>query len=84
MRILYEGEYDLAGESIEENTRRVLERATATEFDAHTWERVAPTQEQTAELRANGMEPIRKTDNRYRDGRPHEAFEAEALGQGTT
>ncbi len=29
-----------------------------------------------------GFEPIEKTDRRYKDGRPHEAYEAEAVGQG--
>jgi hypothetical protein len=27
------------------------------------------------------VEPIEKKDNRFKDGRPHQAFEVEALGQ---
>lgn len=39
------------------------------------------TDEQCVMLRARGVDPIEKKDRRYKDGRPHEAFEVEALGQ---
>lgn len=78
-RVLYVGDLDLAGGMIETNTRDVLERATGRIID---WERVALTPAQGGELRARGVTPIRKTDGRYTDGHPHEAFEVEALGQG--
>jgi hypothetical protein len=76
--VLYVGDYDLAGNQIEANTRDVLERHAGREIP---WERVALTEAQTEELRARGVEPIAKKDNRYKDGRPHLAFEAEAIGQ---
>jgi hypothetical protein len=80
-RVLYIGDADDAGDDIEANTRRVLERATGRTFDSGPWERLAITADQVAELRRQGVQPIVKTDRRYRDGNPHEAFEAEALGQ---
>ena len=80
-RVLYLGDADDAGDDIEENTRRVLERATDRAFDADTWARLAITDDQAQELRRRGVPPIHKTDRRYRDGNPHEAFECEALGQ---
>jgi hypothetical protein len=80
-RVLYVGDLDLAGSSIEAHTRSVLERHTGR---AIPWERVAITQEQADVLRARGVEPIIKTDKRYTDGRPHLAYEAETLGQGPT
>ena len=80
-RVLYLGDADDAGDDIEENTRRVLERATGRAFDADTWARLAITDDQAQELRRRGVPPILKTDRRYRDGNPHEAFECEALGQ---
>jgi hypothetical protein len=76
--VLYVGDYDLAGNQIEANTRDVLERHAGREIP---WERVALTEAQTEELRARGVEPIAKKDNRYKGGRPHLAFEAEAIGQ---
>lgn len=81
-RVLYFGDYDLAGGQIEANTRRVLERHTGRTFDEDTWERVALTEDQVADLATRGVEPILKTDDRYTDGHPHEAYECEALGQG--
>jgi hypothetical protein len=75
---LYIGDNDLAGNHIEANTRRVLEHAIGRTLP---WERLMLTDEQCAMLRARGVEPILKKDNRYKDGRPHEAFEVEALGQ---
>jgi hypothetical protein len=32
-------------------------------------------------LKRRGVQPIEKKDNRYKDGNPHLAYEAEALGQ---
>jgi hypothetical protein len=32
-------------------------------------------------LKRRGVKPIKKNDHRYKDGRPHLAFEAEAIGQ---
>ena len=76
--VLYVGDRDLAGNDIETNTRRVLERETGRSL---RWKRIAITDEQVETLKAGGIEPIRKLDNRYKDKRPHLAFEAEALGQ---
>jgi hypothetical protein len=39
------------------------------------------TEEQCQMLKERGVKPIQKKDKRYRDGRPHLAYEAEALGQ---
>jgi hypothetical protein len=80
-RVLYVGDYDGRGHDIENHIQRVLERATGRTFDNDTWERVALTKDQTDDLRARGVEPIMKVDNRRRDKRPYEAYEAEALGQ---
>jgi hypothetical protein len=80
-RVLYVGDYDLSGDQIEANTRRVLERATGRRFTRRTWERLALTKRQTERLRARGVEPIVKADKRYNPPRVHEAYETEALGQ---
>jgi hypothetical protein len=80
-RVLYLGDHDLAGNHIEENTRRVLELATERTFGAGNWERLMLTDAQCRQLQKKGVEPIQKHDRRYKDGRPHEAFEVEALGQ---
>jgi hypothetical protein len=74
-RVLYFGDLDLAGGHIEANTRRVLEREIG---GALRWERVALTEEQVA---AHDLPVIVKRDRRYKDGRPHEAVETEAIGQ---
>jgi hypothetical protein len=76
---LYIGDNDLSGNHIEANTRRVLEQAIGHALP--TWERLMLTDEQCVMLRARGVDPIEKKDRRYKDGRPHEAFEVEALGQ---
>ena len=76
--VLYGGDSDYCGDDIENNTRRVLEQYCKRSF---TWGRVAITEEQREELRAAGIEPILKKDKRYKDGREHWAYEAEALGQ---
>ena len=68
------------GHQIEANTRSVLERAAGRWLDRASWSRVAITDDQIAE---RGLTPVWKVDNRYRPARDHEAWEAEALGQGT-
>jgi hypothetical protein len=57
----------------------VLEKAIGRTLD--NWERLLLTDEQCHDLRRKGIKPIRKKDRRFKDGRPHEAFEVEALGQ---
>jgi hypothetical protein len=74
-RVLYLGDLDLAGGQIEENTRRVLEREIGGDLQ---WERLALTERQVAE---HNLPTIVKRDRRYKDGRPHEAVETEALSQ---
>jgi hypothetical protein len=69
--VLYLGDLDKSGTEIEQNARRVLERAAGREI---TWERIGPTSEQTA-----GIEPIWKVDGRDHTGRW--AWEVESLGQ---
>jgi hypothetical protein len=76
-RVLYFGDLDLAGGQIEENTRRVLEREIG---GALRWERVALTEKQRIQYR---LPVITKHDKRYKDGRPHQAVETEALQQTT-
>ena len=71
--VLYLGDYDLAGGDIEDNTRRVLER-----YHALNWERLALTAEQVSDY---GLTPIIKTDRRFKSGGAHEAVETEALSQ---
>jgi len=74
-RVLYLGDYDLAGGHIEENTRRVLESVAGPQ----DWQRIAITAEQIHEA---GLTPIYKVDKRFNGGSPQEAWEVEALGQG--
>jgi hypothetical protein len=74
-KILYLGDLDLAGDQIEANTRRVLERASGYELD---WERLALTPEQVAQY---NLPAIEKHDRRYKDGGAHLAVETEALSQ---
>jgi hypothetical protein len=72
--MLYFGDYDLSGNLIEDNTRRVLER----EVGPLKWERLSLTREQ---IDAHELPVIIKRDRRYRDARPHEAVETEAISQ---
>jgi hypothetical protein len=72
--VIYFGDLDLAGSQIEANTRRVIEDHTG----LLEWERLAITAEQVTE---HDLPVITKRDRRYRDGRPHEAVETEALSQ---
>jgi hypothetical protein len=74
--VIYLGDLDLAGDQIEANTRTVLE-GYAGPLD---WERLAVTAGQVTE---HALPVITKHDRRYRDGRPHEAVETEALSQAT-
>jgi len=73
--VVYLGDLDLAGDQIETNTRRVLEQELGGRLQ---WERLALTQEQ---VRERDLPIIVKNDRRYKDGRPHEAVETEALSQ---
>jgi hypothetical protein len=73
--VLYLGDYDLSGNLIEANTRRVLEQAIGGELQ---WERLALTKRQIEEYR---LPEITKRDRRYKDGRPHQAVETEAISQ---
>jgi hypothetical protein len=75
-RVLYLGDFDLAGGDIEANTHRVLEREIGGKL---AWERLALTREQ---VRDNGLPVIIKHDRRFKDGGAHEAVETEALSQG--
>jgi hypothetical protein len=75
VRVLYLGDFDLAGNHIEQNTRNVLERIVGELL----WKRLALTQEQVI---AYDLPKIVKIDKRYNDGRGrHEAVETEALSQ---
>jgi hypothetical protein len=71
----YLGDLDLAGGHIEDNTRRVLEREIG---GGLCWERIALTEEQVERY---DLPKIIKRDRRYKDERPHEAVETEAIGQ---
>jgi hypothetical protein len=71
--VAYFGDWNPAGSLIEDNTRRVLGRPDR-------WERLAITPNQAADADPP-LPPKPSTDRRYRDGRPHDSYEAEALGQ---
>ena len=73
--VLYFGDFDWSGGLIENNTRRVLEQVIG---GLLLWERVALTEEQVNE---HDLPKIIKRDRRYKDGKPHEAVETEALRQ---
>jgi hypothetical protein len=74
-RVGYLGDFDLAGNDIEANTRRVLEDEVG-ELD---WTRLALTREQVARYH---LPTIIKNDKRFKDGGGrHEAVETEALSQ---
>jgi hypothetical protein len=74
-RVIYLGDLDLAGDHIETNTRRVLEHEIGGMLD---WERLALTHEQVEQY---NLPVIIKRDRRYKDNRPHEAVETEAISQ---
>jgi hypothetical protein len=73
--VLYFGDFDWSGGLIENNTRRVLEQFIG---GLLRWERVALTEEQVSD---HSLPVIIKRDRRYKDGKPHEAVETEALRQ---
>ena len=72
--VLYLGDYDLAGNQIEDNTLGVLE----SEVGVLDWTRLALTEAQVTDY---DLPVIIKRDRRYKDGRPHQAVETEALSQ---
>jgi hypothetical protein len=72
--VLYLGDFDLCGNAIEANTRRVLEH----EAGDLNWERLALTREQ---IETYDLPVITKYDRRFKDGGSHDAVETEALGQ---
>ena len=74
-RVLYLGDFDLAGADIEANTRRVLERNRNRDLD---WERLALTREQVT---LYSLPVIPKPDGRFANGGTHDAVETEALSQ---
>lgn len=75
-RILYLGDYDLAGNDIEYNTRKVLEEELGGQL---AWERIALTE---AQVLAYNLPRIVKMDDRFiGDAGVHEAVETEALSQ---
>ena len=88
-RVLYLGDWDLCGHQIEAHTRDTLEEFAGLPGYRATipWERVALTDDQVAQLRAEreaaGLDDpmIRKADNRYKPPRYFDAVETEALGQ---
>jgi hypothetical protein len=72
----YLGDLDLAGDDIEANTRRVLEKIVGGKLN---WKRLALTPEQVTQYR---LPSITKTDQRFKNGGGvHEAVETEALSQ---
>jgi hypothetical protein len=71
----YLGDFDLAGDQIEKNTRRVLELVIGGKLQ---WDRLALTEKQVEKYK---VPRIIKGDGRYKDGRPHEAVETEAISQ---
>lgn len=74
--VLYLGDLDFSGNHIEDNARRVLERATGESLEK-VWLRLGMTE--TLAVR-HDITPILKTDGRTK--RAHEAIEVESLGQG--
>jgi hypothetical protein len=75
-RVLYLGDFDLCGNDIEANSRRVLEQEVGGLLD---WERLALTE---AQVEQYNLPRIIKTDKRYKNGGGvHEAVETEALSQ---
>jgi hypothetical protein len=73
--VLYLGDFNLCGNDIENNTRRVLER----EVGELEWERLALTETQVEDYR---LPRITKRDKRFKDyDGVHEAVDTEALSQ---
>jgi hypothetical protein len=81
-KVLYIGDHEIGGpaDSIEANTRRVLEQHIGRTLD---WTRIALTQAQVdADPRLPGL-VITKLDRRFRPPHPYQAVECEAVGQVT-
>jgi hypothetical protein len=79
-RVLYIGDHEVGGpaDSIEANTRRVLEEGAGRSI---AWKRIALTTEQVdADSRLLGL-AIEKIDKRFKPPRPYQAVECEAAGQ---
>jgi hypothetical protein len=76
--VLYLGDRDPQGDDIEANTRRVLEKVSGRSLD---WTRIAITEEQIRERPE--ITSRTKLDKRFKPAREYQAWEAEALGQGT-
>jgi hypothetical protein len=70
-RVIYLGDEDHHGHLIEANTRRYVEDYTARTFTAETWQRIAITLEQIADL---DLAPMYDDEGRAK-------YETEALGQ---
>ena len=75
-KILYLGDFDLAGGDIEANTRRVL--VLEQEVGPLDWERLALTEAQVIEY---DLQKIIKHHRRFTSCGEHEAVETEALSQ---
>ena len=73
--VLYLGDYDLPAARSRTTPGAFLNARSAGRCD---WERLALTEEQVA---AYNLPVIIKHDRRYKDGRPHEAVETEAISQ---
>jgi hypothetical protein len=71
--VLYVGDYNLSGEQIEANSRRVLEAAVGGKLN---WKRVAVRKQHL-----RGLPVVIKTDDRYKPPREHRSVEVEAMGQ---
>jgi hypothetical protein len=73
--VLYFGDHNIAGGSIEDNTRDVLEQSVG----PLAWERLAVTLEQVRKYR---LPPKPKDDKRFGEDRGlHDSYECEALSQ---
>lgn len=72
-RVIYLGDFDLAGGHIEENTRKVLEG-----YGPLMWKRLAITEVQ---VHARGLPIVSKLDYRHKPAQYFDAVETEALGQ---
>jgi hypothetical protein len=81
--VLYFGDLNPAGSDIEAHAQAVLEQETGAQLD---WARLAVTPrlvETYNEMHPDRpLEPKPSTDARFKDGRPHDSYECEALGQG--
>ncbi len=76
--VIYLGDLDLAGAHIEASLRDRLEEHAGRDIE---WTRIAITESQVPDLVASGLEPVEKSDKRFRPARQYTAWETEALGQ---